>query len=28
MSENAISVRLHRARARLKLLLEKEDIHV
>ena len=28
MSENAISVRLHRARARLKILLEKEDIHV
>lgn len=28
MSENAISVRLHRVRARLKLLLEKEDIHV
>ena len=28
ISENTISVRLFRARARLKILLEKEDIHV
>lgn len=28
IGEGTVSVRLHRARARLKILLEKEDIHV